>query len=1395
MGKYADLHPWMGLEAFGFEHSDRFFGRDREIRNLSLTVQRNLLTLLFSKSGMGKTSLLRAGLCADLDRQGLVPIYIRLNYSDPSRGLVEQIWEALEVMFEVRGREQFDSVWEWLHEKTKGLLSYEGNLDADTPPVPVFIFDQFEEIFTLGRSEEWSEHVHSLLVELGDLAENRIPQLLRRKISDGAVEASSLQFDYRSSSYRLVFGLREDFLAELERSKKNFPSIMKNRFLLDNLGGEAALAAVTGPAPPDLISRETGEAIVRIVSGCEAKAPLQECIVEPALLSLICRELNQIRIDRGLDEISQDLLQDVPPTEILEDYYEESFRGLNEGVRDYIEENLVTDSGHRNSRHLQEVHKNIGKEVFENLENRHFLHKVPVRGEQWIVELTHDLLATLAKSSRDRRDEIRARQVAEESRRRAEEREAIALKKRRQSRTLAMVMIGLAAITAGIAWLAVINLKEAQTQKGRADRTINIASTWMAESAEPETRDKAVAFIAQNLENEEKKSSLTLSTSLMTSLGFRSSYRMLRGAFSHGGKVQTVKFSPKGERMATGGNNEFVKVWDISYDEAPLFELNHESSVLCVAFHPVRPLLVSGGTSGIIRVWSLREETQEKLLSMIDLSTLLGEKGEIQVRSVEFSRDGALLAVALGHEKAGAPDVALLKLSENRLTLQNSKALHDGQGFDAIFEEDEKSILTCGWNLIEAELSLEKWREAAPFGLRIFNIDMLKGDSRVFMATADRNVVAVNLGQGPESGLGDLIESNRYKDQLRGLAVHPSGLVVVTGSDDGGVRFHDALSLEELGSPLMHPDYVRSVDIDPGGSLVATVCNDGYVRFWDIAAKGIITHNDGSGEFCRSVDYSKDGKLLAAGYRNGKVRIIDPVAVKKLAEFLPRGKSNSHPIRSLKYSPDGKWLAVAAGDVMKLYDAKTLGTPQSNARTDAARTMTAPGRIREICFGREGRFVAVCTDFTEKGHEGRIAVWDLDTAGAEPTAQSSVMEDREFYSVALSPDNRVIAGGGNSGTGIFLWSFPDLTPLDPHRLERANWVRGLDFHPNGSELASLSGLKLSIWDANTWEEKLSIAHSETVWSVKYNQDGNYLIVGGREVIRLRSIKSDYVEVDTRAIGVNNDCWDAAFQPGGNQISLAINDGVAFRRGPLISSPVDRNTVKLFRTLTGIREISDQGQITSLELKSRAADLAELQSKEVTFEPELIDTWAQWIISPEKQNTVDPQSSLTLDEYGAAKANAVLQFMELALRSGRKTRGAEQAEMRREKPSEWERENPRLATVSKQLHAVRLELLTHDPSSAIVEFLNLVAAGGEDTVTGINALGVRARRAVRNRKDALKHSDQSMSAAEKRMLQRVATILDLQGQKRAGEIVGQFAGEFPNRPSRAIGSTVSPTPSG
>ena len=55
-------HPWLGLVSFTEETRDFFYGREEEVAELERRVQRKLLTILFGQSGLGKTSLLRAGL-------------------------------------------------------------------------------------------------------------------------------------------------------------------------------------------------------------------------------------------------------------------------------------------------------------------------------------------------------------------------------------------------------------------------------------------------------------------------------------------------------------------------------------------------------------------------------------------------------------------------------------------------------------------------------------------------------------------------------------------------------------------------------------------------------------------------------------------------------------------------------------------------------------------------------------------------------------------------------------------------------------------------------------------------------------------------------------------------------------------------------------------------------------------------------------------------------------------------------------------------------------------------------------------------------------------------------------------------------------------------------------
>ncbi len=336
--------PWPGLASFTEETRSFFYGRDEEITELARRVQRKLLTILFGQSGLGKTSILNAGIVPRLRQEGYCPVYVRIDYAasaEPS----EQIKQAILRATESVGRwtrpgtaVEGESLWEFLHHRDDQLLD-----DAGRVVTPLVIFDQFEEIFTLAQGDDAGRQRAARFVEdLADLVENRLPKALEARLDDD--ESIVERFDFTRGDYRILIALREDYLAHLEAFKGQMPSITQNRMRLARMTGTQALDAVRKPGGA-LVNEEVAEAIVRFIAG---GAELRNAEVEPSLLSLICRELNNTRIAQGRREISVDLLAGSRET-ILSEFYERALADQPPGVRKFIEDEMLTESGFRES--------------------------------------------------------------------------------------------------------------------------------------------------------------------------------------------------------------------------------------------------------------------------------------------------------------------------------------------------------------------------------------------------------------------------------------------------------------------------------------------------------------------------------------------------------------------------------------------------------------------------------------------------------------------------------------------------------------------------------------------------------------------------------------------------------------------------------------------------------------------------------------------------------------------------------------------------------------------------------------------------------------------------------------------------------------------------------------
>lgn len=77
-----DQSLWIGLESYNEANSNIFFGRDEEIQQLSNDIFHNIQTVIYGPSGIGKTSIIRAGIFKVAREKGYFPIYIRLVHGD-----------------------------------------------------------------------------------------------------------------------------------------------------------------------------------------------------------------------------------------------------------------------------------------------------------------------------------------------------------------------------------------------------------------------------------------------------------------------------------------------------------------------------------------------------------------------------------------------------------------------------------------------------------------------------------------------------------------------------------------------------------------------------------------------------------------------------------------------------------------------------------------------------------------------------------------------------------------------------------------------------------------------------------------------------------------------------------------------------------------------------------------------------------------------------------------------------------------------------------------------------------------------------------------------------------------------------------------------------------------
>ena len=219
--------PFVGPRPFEKEDSDRFFGRTRETEELLSLIIAHRAVLVYAQSGAGKSSLLRAGVIKRLEEQqyqvlrsarvhGLLP-----NDVPPESVQNIFVYHALQYWAATlpSGQSIKDHAKTTLSEFLKPLVAAPAAGEESSPPL-IVIFDQFEEFFTTNQ-HRWQE---------------------RRPFFDQLAQAL-----HDLPTMKVVFVMREEYIAQLEPFAELLPEKLRPRMHLERLRGNAARYAVVKP--------------------------------------------------------------------------------------------------------------------------------------------------------------------------------------------------------------------------------------------------------------------------------------------------------------------------------------------------------------------------------------------------------------------------------------------------------------------------------------------------------------------------------------------------------------------------------------------------------------------------------------------------------------------------------------------------------------------------------------------------------------------------------------------------------------------------------------------------------------------------------------------------------------------------------------------------------------------------------------------------------------------------------------------------------------------------------------------------------------------------------------------------------------------------------------------